>query len=467
MAFRLTITEGRDRGAEFEFDASEVSFGRGSENDVVVNDAGVSREHARIRNDGGAWKIRDLGSQKGTLVNGRKVEEATLRTGDVIVVGPVSFRFTLENGAHAVSDEATAPMKTPPPAPPPPPDATPPSNPLPAAKAEAARAAEPTRVTDKPKADTTRVSSRPAAGKAAAPPPSGPAAAAPAPPPSLLQRPSLRWGIAAVALALIGAVTWRMLDTAPAVGACPEIFELQAEALEARIGSGPVDYECGDTAAFAFDHSAGTRAVLHYAPLGVDKPGEVLIRLNGKEAGKSPVAPGTDAPPQQLRLDPPALKENTRNVVEFVNTTGDTWAVEGVRVELRGIAAADPERARDRYELGMRKYRERKVAGRNLYDAWKYLLEARTYMEAMEPKPAIWASAEQMISDIERELTRKCRSLLFAAHRFDSYNERHRADEVYRQIHDSYPGEDPSGCRKKIEGIVFESEAPANNTGAP
>jgi hypothetical protein len=53
-------------------------------------------------------------------------------------------------------------------------------------------------------------------------------------------------------------------------------------------------------------------------------------------------------------------------------------------------------------------------------------------------------------------MEQRCHSLLFAAHRFDSYNDRKRADDIYLQIRDSYPGDEPSGCRRKIEGIVVD-----------
>lgn len=60
-----------------------ITVGRGSDNDVVVDDLMVSRHHAEIRNG----EIVDRGSQNGTFVNGTRVERASISAGDVIGVG--------------------------------------------------------------------------------------------------------------------------------------------------------------------------------------------------------------------------------------------------------------------------------------------------------------------------------------------------------------------------------------------
>ena len=82
-------------------DQPTVTLGRALEADVRVNDAKASRLHASISTEVDAesgetvFKIRDLSSTNGTLVNGRAVTEATLRHGDKIVIGDQLFRFEL------------------------------------------------------------------------------------------------------------------------------------------------------------------------------------------------------------------------------------------------------------------------------------------------------------------------------------------------------------------------------------
>lgn len=68
-----------------------IIVGRGNDVDLRVNDPGVSRRHVEIRveDEGGRPRVsvHDLGSTNGVLVNGRKVESATLADGAEIRIG--------------------------------------------------------------------------------------------------------------------------------------------------------------------------------------------------------------------------------------------------------------------------------------------------------------------------------------------------------------------------------------------
>ena len=82
MAFALTIANGKGRGQRFQFETESVTIGRGAENDVVLNDAGVSRTHARIQKQGAAWILLDNGSANGTELNGVTIQKpSALRPG--------------------------------------------------------------------------------------------------------------------------------------------------------------------------------------------------------------------------------------------------------------------------------------------------------------------------------------------------------------------------------------------------
>ncbi|MEA2180689.1 MAG: hypothetical protein QOG77_3986, partial [Solirubrobacteraceae bacterium] len=63
-----------------------VGIGRVVENDVVLEDDGISRRHAEIRRGDDGWTIADLGSKNGTRVNGERLRDGrrVLRTGDAI-----------------------------------------------------------------------------------------------------------------------------------------------------------------------------------------------------------------------------------------------------------------------------------------------------------------------------------------------------------------------------------------------
>ena len=60
---------------------------------VSLSDPQVSRHHAEIRPDHIGYRLFDLGSMNGTLVNGTRVNDHALRDGDVIIVGGTSIRY--------------------------------------------------------------------------------------------------------------------------------------------------------------------------------------------------------------------------------------------------------------------------------------------------------------------------------------------------------------------------------------
>lgn len=73
--------------------ATDLVVGRGGEADLVIDDASVSRAHARIGYDGARWSIQDLGSRNGTYVDGRRlhgellgVNPRVIRLGDAILI---------------------------------------------------------------------------------------------------------------------------------------------------------------------------------------------------------------------------------------------------------------------------------------------------------------------------------------------------------------------------------------------
>ena len=69
-------------------------MGRGSGNDIVVDDINASRAHAELRHEPqGVWVITDLGSTNGTLVNGREISSQVLRDGDYITIGMTNYVF--------------------------------------------------------------------------------------------------------------------------------------------------------------------------------------------------------------------------------------------------------------------------------------------------------------------------------------------------------------------------------------
>jgi hypothetical protein len=71
----------------------EVTIGRLPECDVVVEDPGASRQHARVRRTDGGFVLIDLGSTNGTLVNEVAIQEHVLENGDRITIGETVLEF--------------------------------------------------------------------------------------------------------------------------------------------------------------------------------------------------------------------------------------------------------------------------------------------------------------------------------------------------------------------------------------
>jgi transcriptional regulator with PAS, ATPase and Fis domain len=79
---------------------TQITLGREPPAELVIAQPAVSRQHARIRWDGQAFVISDLGGRNGTLVNGAFIRESALRHGDEIRVGDCFFKFVAREAAY-------------------------------------------------------------------------------------------------------------------------------------------------------------------------------------------------------------------------------------------------------------------------------------------------------------------------------------------------------------------------------
>ena len=70
-----------------------VVIGRLSTCDIPLGDPQVSRRHAEIRRDAEGFRVFDLGSTNGTVVNGAPVRERRLSDGDELRIGSATIRF--------------------------------------------------------------------------------------------------------------------------------------------------------------------------------------------------------------------------------------------------------------------------------------------------------------------------------------------------------------------------------------
>jgi FOG: FHA domain len=71
-----------------------TTIGRASLNQIVIDDPAVSTQHAIITRFDGSYRLKDLNSTNGTLVNGVSITDAELKDGDKIRFGSVVAIFT-------------------------------------------------------------------------------------------------------------------------------------------------------------------------------------------------------------------------------------------------------------------------------------------------------------------------------------------------------------------------------------
>lgn len=86
--FQLTMRSGPNPGTVYTLDGDQISIGRDSSNEISINDAEVSRTHARLSFQGGKYVLEDNGSTNGTFVNGQRLTgPRVLKSGEVISLG--------------------------------------------------------------------------------------------------------------------------------------------------------------------------------------------------------------------------------------------------------------------------------------------------------------------------------------------------------------------------------------------
>jgi pSer/pThr/pTyr-binding forkhead associated (FHA) protein len=87
---------------------SEATIGRLPDNTVVIDNPAVSGHHARVFVDGDRVVVEDLRSKNGTYVNDQHVIRATLKSGDVLLVGKHRIEYADTNDVAAATAKAAA-----------------------------------------------------------------------------------------------------------------------------------------------------------------------------------------------------------------------------------------------------------------------------------------------------------------------------------------------------------------------
>lgn len=98
-------------GMKHPLDPPGIVVGRGTDADLRINDPGISRRHVEVRvypASSGTPQVSvvDLGSTNGMLVNGQRVQQATLENGGTVKIGntTMTIRFVSQPSTGAGGD---------------------------------------------------------------------------------------------------------------------------------------------------------------------------------------------------------------------------------------------------------------------------------------------------------------------------------------------------------------------------
>jgi two-component system cell cycle response regulator len=100
----LVVIYGLDLGRKYNLEKSTIIIGRSSKCDIQVDQESVSRNHAKLINNGEEVMLCDMGSTNGTYINDELVQERSLNDGNLIKIGRTIFKFlsgkNIENAYH-------------------------------------------------------------------------------------------------------------------------------------------------------------------------------------------------------------------------------------------------------------------------------------------------------------------------------------------------------------------------------
>jgi serine phosphatase RsbU (regulator of sigma subunit)/pSer/pThr/pTyr-binding forkhead associated (FHA) protein len=93
----LVTMKGPNPGHRFALERGGTLIGRQPDAAIYLESLAVSRQHARVVCEGGAWFVEDLGSSNGTFVNGARVNgRAPLTERDLLQIGPYVLNLRAE-----------------------------------------------------------------------------------------------------------------------------------------------------------------------------------------------------------------------------------------------------------------------------------------------------------------------------------------------------------------------------------
>ena len=97
----------------FALPSQVTVIGRRHDCDLYIPLMAVSRKHCQLIQNQDTVKVRDLGSRNGTYLNGERVEEATVKPGDYVQIGPLTFLIQIDGKPQKIAPPTPAEEKQP------------------------------------------------------------------------------------------------------------------------------------------------------------------------------------------------------------------------------------------------------------------------------------------------------------------------------------------------------------------
>lgn len=106
---RLVVLNTDFAGKDFPCTRTELRIGRTDDNDIALDHRSLSRTHCKlVREENGEWRIIDMQSANGLMVNGEPYAQVTLRPGDVVELGHVKMKFVGPDDEVAVPSTSSS-----------------------------------------------------------------------------------------------------------------------------------------------------------------------------------------------------------------------------------------------------------------------------------------------------------------------------------------------------------------------
>ena len=443
----LLIESGPEKGRELTIPEPGARIGRAHGNDFELKDPTLSRFQCRFYFAEGLLYVADLGSTNQTLVNGKPVTDVALAIGDSLEVGEMVIRVVNNRSVLSPGDSQAAPT---PDAPPPPPPPKPPTASFqsiaPAKPATGALAAL------RGLGGDTEIDLGLASSPKRSPATTGT-------PGTTRRAPGWVWaalfGIVAAAGIAVVVLLFQDNRKPASQAARPLPLEIQYEKVEAspaNVFRYHMTLDADGRLRVRIDDLDQNRQIEKDKVVDPELLRELrdtlgargFFDLNDKYEG----APSDQHVLYDVTL---VLGRNAKRVKVFnkIAPTGFTEIREILETFAQnelGLAALSlpPEQARKRAEdawlLGNKLYAERNSPQQdNLWRAIKAFSEAEWYLEAIEPKPELYAQSIQMGQTCQDELKNRFEQMQFDADRSIQLSEWEKAARTLRTILEMIP----------------------------